>query len=99
MRGSSQTPRGASGRLGVLDRVDERLDVVEAAVALAVDEEAGRAGHPGRLDGLAVGRDRRRVPARAQVAGEALGVEAEIAGVPDQVVVLERLAIGEEEVV
>ena len=92
-RGSLLAGLGA----GVLERVDQRLDVVEAAVAPAVDEERRRA------------RDARLAPAArssstaAAVAGASMSAvkrstsRPSSRGVADEVVVLERLLVREEQ--
>ena len=72
----------------------ERRDVVRAVVAEAVDEERGRAGDAGQVGGLDVLRDTGRVLAALQLLGEAVDVEAELLGVPEEVGQGQLVAVG-----
>ena len=67
--------------LGSRYLVGEGVDVVDAVVAAAVDEEGRRAGHRALVGARDVLADPRGVLSPAQLVGEAVDVEIELAGV------------------
>src|SRR5262245_31148587 len=74
-------------------------DVVGAVVALAVDEEAGRAGDAAAVGVVDVLGDPRGVRVPAQVVGEPVDVEAEAARVLDELVRAELVLARQQAVV
>ena len=60
---------------------------------LAVDEECGRARDAAEVGGVHVRGDLGLPGVVAQVAGEPVDVQAELAGVPDQVVAGQRVLV------
>src|SRR3954453_8988702 len=87
------------GPRGGLDLLRQRLLVVDADVAAAVDEERRRAGHAGRVGAANVLGDAGRVAAPAQVLREAFEVEAEVGGVAVEVRGRELVLVGQQAVV
>src|SRR4051812_19837808 len=86
-------------RPGRVDRGRERVDVVSAVVAPAVDEEGRRTGDSAEIGAVDVLGHTPRADALMQVVGEAFDVEPELFGVADQVVVVERVLMIEEKIV
>src|ERR1700689_441972 len=64
----------------------------------AVDEESGSSGYTGQVGRFLVLADVRRADVLAQVGPELRGVQAQRAGVPDQVAYVERALVIEEQV-
>ena len=85
--------------LGGSDGVGECVDVVDAVVAAAVDEEGGRAGDAALVGARDVLADTRLVLAPAQLVGEAVDVEAELLGVAGEVGWGQRVLVAEQGVV
>ena len=82
--------------LGCPHRVGQRVDVVGAAMALAVDEERGRAGDAAQVGGVHVPGDLGFPGVAAQVGGEPPRVQAELGGVPEQVVGGQRVLVRQQ---
>src|SRR6266576_1028605 len=80
-------------------RLGERADVVGAVVAFAVDEEGGRAGDAAQVGRVHVRGDLGLSGVIAQVASEPFGVQAELAGVADQVFGRQRVLVVQQLVV
>jgi Alpha amylase, catalytic domain len=82
--------------LGCPHRVGQRVDVVGAAMAFAVDEERGRAGDAAQVGGVHVLGDLGFPGVAAQVGGEPPRVQAELGGVPEQVVGGQRVLVRQQ---
>src|SRR6202034_4116126 len=77
-------------RPGGPHRLGQLAQVVGPVVTLAVDEERRCARYPAEVRGVDVLVDPGRADVVGQVAGEAVGIQAELARIPDQVVGGER---------
>src|SRR5581483_2652406 len=78
------------------DGCGERLDVVRAVVALAVDEERRRPGDAAQVRAVDVLRDPPGVDAPPHLVAEPVAVEAELARIPDEIGNPERVLAVEQ---
>src|SRR5437764_10964999 len=104
---SSASRRGGGRRegqlarpaLGRADFLGQRVEVVDAVVPAAVDEERRRAGDTALIGAGHILADARGVLAPAQLVAEAIDIEAELACIPDQVAGGQLALVAEQEVV
>src|SRR5690606_37495571 len=90
-----------AGRLGErgADQRGQRIQIERPVVAPAVGEEGGRTRHAALVGALHVLGDPRGVAALVQLHGELLDIQAELFGVPCQVLHGQRVLMLEQQVV